>query len=392
LTRTLQSKLKRQRARRQAVFLVFGCTAVVGLVLLVFTLTPPPDGDATGNSGIHTQTAGEVIQSPEVQQQAAASTVAPTLSLGVGGDVTFGLAVADSLAQKEPAYPWAEVSPLFGLYDVTVVNLEGPLCHGASPDPGQTSLDQRGDTSNAAPMAEAGIDAVCLANDHIMDYGAAGLEETLNVLRVQGLGTFGAGSSAEAAVKPLVFEAENGANIALLSFSDVSSPASAASEDTSGISEVSLESIGEMVGAAAQDAHYVAVFIHWGEVGSADITPRQREIAATCVEAGADLVVGCHPHVVQGIEVISGVPVIYSLGNLLFSSESEAGKNAIFAGCRFSGGRLTSLELIPLRVEGGQPVPLCAGQAEDLLRQLEAASPGANLEISPATSTATLSL
>ncbi len=219
-----------------------------------------------------------------------------------------------------------------------------------------------------------------------------GLEETLNVLRAQGLGIFGAGSSASSAQKPLVLEAENGASIALLSFSDVSSPASAAGEDTPGISEASLETIGEMVGAAAQDAHYVAVFMHWGEVGSADITARQREIASACVEAGADLVIGCHPHVVQGIEVISGVPVIYSLGNLVYSSESEAGKNAIFAGCRFSGGRLTGLELIPLRVEGGQPMPLYAGQAEDLLRQLEAASPGVNLEISPATSTATLSL
>jgi len=390
LTRTLQSKLKRQRARRQAVFLAVGCTAVVGLVLLVFTLTSPRY-EESGNSSIHTQTAGELIQSPQAQQQATASTLTPTLSLGVGGDVTFGLAVADLIAQKEPAFPWAEVSPLFGLYDITVVNLEGPLCSGAPPDPVQTSLDLRGATSNAAPMAEAGIDALCLANDHIMDYGAGGLEETLNVLRAQGLGIFGAGSSASSAQRPLVLEAENGASIALLSFSDVSSPASAAGEGTPGISEASLETIGEMVGVAAQDAHYVAVFMHWGEVGSADITARQREIASACVEAGADLVIGCHPHVVQGIEVISGVPVIYSVGNLVYSSESEAGKNAIFAGCRFSGGRLASLELIPLRVEGGKPTPLYAGQAEELLKDLEAASPGVSLEISPATSTATLS-
>jgi poly-gamma-glutamate capsule biosynthesis protein CapA/YwtB (metallophosphatase superfamily) len=390
LTRTLQSKLKRQRARRQTVFLVFGCTAVVGLALLVFTLTSPHYGEENGN-GIHTQTAGEFIQAPEEQQEAT-DAATPTLSLGVGGDVTFGLAVADLIAQSGPAYPWTEVSPLFGLYDITAVNLEGPLCSNASPGTSQTSLDLRGDASNAAPMAEAGIDALCLANDHIMDYGVAGLEETLSVLGTLNLGAFGAGSGASTAQKPLVIEAENGASIALLSLSDVSSPASAADEDTPGISEASLETIGEMVGAAAQDAHYVAVFVHWGEVGSADVTPRQREIAAACVAAGADLVVGCHPHVVQRIEVISGVPVIYSLGNLVYSSESEAGKNAIFAGCRFSEGRLTSLEIIPLRVEGGKPTPLYAGQAEELLRSLEAASPGVDLVVSPATGTATLSL
>ncbi|MEW6553467.1 MAG: CapA family protein [Actinomycetota bacterium] len=389
MTRTLQSKLKRQRARRQAVFLVFGCTAVVGLVLLVFSLTSPRYDD--GDSGIHTQTAGEFIQATEAEERSS-SAATPTLSLGVGGDVTFGLAVADLIAQGEPAYPWAEVSPLFGLYDFTVVNLEGPLCSGTISSSTRDSLDMRGDTCNAATMAEAGIDALSLANDHIMDYGAAGLEETLSALGAQGLGGFGAGTGAAAAERPLLLEAPSGATIALLSFSDVATPTSAAGEDTPGVCEASLEDLEEKVGAAARQAHYVAVFVHWGEVGSAEITRRQREIAAACVAGGADLVVGCHPHVVQGIEVISGVPVIYSLGNLVYSSESEAGKNSIFAACRFNMGRLTSLEIIPLRVEGGRPTPLYDGQAEELLRGLKAASPGVDLEISPATSTATLGL
>ena len=296
------------------------------------------------------------------------------------------------VAQAGPAYPWAEVSPLLGLYDITVVNLEGPLCSAAQPGSGQGSLDQRGDTVNAAPMADAGIDAVCLANDHIMDHGAEGLEETLDVLHAQGLGTIGAGSSTEAAAGPLVLEAGNGASIALLSFSDVSPSTTAAGEESPGVSQASLERIAEAVRAAAGGAHYVAVFMHWGEMASPDITSRQREIAAACIGAGADLVVGCHPHVVQGIEVISGVPVIYSLGNLVYSPESEAGKNAVFAGCRFGGGRLTALELIPLRVEAGKPTPLLGAQAEGLLRDLEQASPGVDLEVSPATSTASLSL
>jgi poly-gamma-glutamate synthesis protein (capsule biosynthesis protein) len=239
-------------------------------------------------------------------------------------------------------------------------------------------------------MAAAGIDAVCLANDHIMDYGASGLEETLNILRAEGLGAFGAGSSAGAAERPLVLEAGNGASIALLSFCDVAPSAYAAGEDAPGISTASLERIVEMVEAAALEAHYVAVFVHWGEVGSQEITPRQREIATACAGAGADLVVGCHPHVVQGIEVLNGVPVIYSLGNLVFSPESEMGKTAIFAGCRFSGGRLSGLEIIPLWVEGARPVPLSGEQAEEALKYLETASPGVQVEISPATGTATI--
>jgi poly-gamma-glutamate synthesis protein (capsule biosynthesis protein) len=371
-------------------FLVFGCAGVIGLVLLVFTLTSPRYA-SEGNYS-EAQTAGEVTTPLEEVPEVTEGAGAPSLSMGIGGDVTFGLAVADVIEREGAAYPWAAVAPLFEDYDVTVANLEGPFCRGSEPNPDQPSIYLRGDASYAAPMADAGIDAVCLANDHIMDYGTAGLEETLNTLRAEEIGVFGAGSNKRAADQPLLIESANGASVALLSFCDVAPPAYVAGDDSPGVSRASLDGIREIVGTAAGEAPYVVVFVHWGDVGSADITSRQREIAQACVDAGADLVVGSHPHVVQGIEVISGVPIIYSLGNLVFSSESEAGKNAVFAGCSFSGDRLTRLDLIPLRVEGARPTPLAGEQAESVLRQLEATSPGVGLEISPLTGTATLRL
>ncbi len=392
MTRVLQNKLKRQRERRQAVFLVCGCTLVVGLVLLVFTLTSPHYADEHGNGSTYAQTAGEVIQAPGEQAQETAGEDAPALSLGLGGDVSFGLAVADIIAQQGPAYPWADICPYFAVYDFTAVSMESPLCRGTTPNQAQPSVYLRGDASCAAPMAEAGIDAVCLANDHIMDYGAAGLEETLNTLRAVGLGACGAGASRIAAERPLVLKAENGATVALLSFCDVAPPSFAAGEDMPGVSVATLEGITGAVVTAAQGSDYVAVFVHWGEVGSTSVTERQREVAAACASAGADIVVGCHPRVIQGIEVISGVPVIYSLGNLVFSADSEAGKNAVLAGCRFSAGRLSSLELVPLRVEGAKPTPIAGEQAIDLLEQLKTASPGVDLLVSPTTGTATLVL
>lgn len=392
MTRTLQSRLKRQRARRQAVFLVFGCTAVVGMVLLVFTLTSPHYNGESSYAGAEAQAAEEAIARPQGRAQAPLSLEAPPLSLGVGGDVTFGLAVADVIASEGTAYPWTDISPLFGAYEIIAVNMEGPLCRDDIPASVQSSVCLRGDASCAAPMADAGIDAVCLANDHIMDYGTAGLEETLNVLRAEGLASFGAGCNLVAAERPLVLEAENGAKVAMVSFCDVSSPAREAGDDTPGIAGLSLERIGETIGAAETDAHYTVVLAHWGEVGSQEITQRQREIAKACVDAGADLVVGYHPHVVQGIELIEGVPVIYSLGNLVFSPESETGKSAIFVGCRFNGGGLTGLEIVPLDVDGGKPVPLSGERAVDVLNYLKTASPGVDFDMSPVTGTANIML
>lgn len=392
MTRTLQNRLKRQLAKRQVIFLVLGCSVVIGLVLVVFALTSQRYPGDQGSSDNDVAAAGEFIEAPRETEREPLGAGAPPLSLGIGGDVTFGLAVADIIEREGPGYPWTDVSVLFGEYDLTIVNLESPLCRGGETHPDQSSLYLRGDTSCAAPMATAGVDAVCLANDHIMDYGSAGLEETLNILRGENLGAFGAGSNRRAAEQSLVLEVDNGARVALLSFCDVAPPSYTAGGSSPGISASSLDRIEEAVGRAAEETPYVVVYLHWGELGSTEITSRQRELARACIQAGADLVVGCHPHVVQGIEVIDGIPVVYSLGNLVFSSEDEAGKKGIFVGCRFGGGSLTGLEVIPLRVAEAKPLPLAREQAEIFLRELDVASPAVQLEISPETGTAALPL
>jgi poly-gamma-glutamate synthesis protein (capsule biosynthesis protein) len=232
-------------------------------------------------------------------------------------------------------------------------------------------------------MAAAGVSGVCLANDHAMDYGAQGLEETLNVLRGVKMGACGAGSNRHAAGQPMVLKAPGGAGVALLSFSDVGPESYAAGEDTPGINAVStLEELGEAVSAAAGAAPYVVVFFHWGEKGGREITSRQREIAYVCARAGADLVVGCHPHVVQGIEIVEGAPVIYSLGDLLYNGRDGSGEGLV-ASCRFDDGALRSLRLFPVRA-GKQGAELARGEeARRLLDDLAAASPGVDLRVSP---------
>jgi poly-gamma-glutamate capsule biosynthesis protein CapA/YwtB (metallophosphatase superfamily) len=390
LRRTLNNKMKRQQAKRQTAFLIIGCFALAALVASVYGLTPsnPPIKNEV-------EVKSAAFQNPVQTEDVTATSTqedAEPLSLGIGGDVCFGLDVADLIATEGPAYPWSEITPLLKSYDLTAVNLEGPLCRGGESNPNQPSFKVKGDIACAAPMAEAGVSAVCLANDHIMDYGSQGLEETLNILHGQDLKACGAGSSKKAAQEALVMDTDNGARIALLNFCDVAQPSYTAGDDSPGLSAADTARIGELVEQAKQEAPYVVVIFHWGAMGSSGITSRQRELAHASIQAGADLVVGSHPHLVQGLELYEGVPIIYSLGNLVFSAQSEEGKNGIFAGCAFDGGRLTSLEIVPLQVNRGQPVPLSGDQAEHLLRDLAASSPGVDLFISPQTATATLNL
>lgn len=382
MSRTLNNRLRRRQNRRQAVFLISGCAGVTLLVLLVFTFAPTK----TPQRGAVVEVKGEVATAGGM---AAGGTLeaddgsVPPLSLAVGGDVCFGLGTADYMAASGPAYPWAEIAALLSACDFSVANLEGPLCRSGTPHPDQPTNHIKGDASCAPPMAAAGLDALCLANDHIMDYGSAGLEETLNILSGQDMEGFGAGPSRQVAEQPLVMEADNGARLALVAFCDVAPPSYAAGENSPGISAAASERVAGAVSRAAEEAPYVMAYFHWGELSSPYITARQRELARAAVAAGADLVVGCHSHMVQGMEIWQGVPVIYSLGNLVFSARSSEEWSGILASCRFADGRLAELEITPLRLDGARPAALCGAEAEAALQQIVGRSPGADLHITP---------
>jgi poly-gamma-glutamate synthesis protein (capsule biosynthesis protein) len=345
------------------------------LISLVFVLTP----STTPREEVEVR--GEQIRPEDEEAVEDDGGGSAPLSLGLGGDVCFGLDVAPFIVNNGPDYPWSEISPLLESFDITAVNLEGPLCRSEITHPDQPSFHVRGEDSCVSPMALAGVDAVCLANDHIMDYGSKGLEETLHLLHGEEIDSFGAGASGQAARQPLIKENEGGTRVALLAFCDVAPPSYYATEDSPGLSEAALDRIPELV-AAAEEAPYVVVVLHWGEMGSKDITPRQRELARACVDAGADLVAGSHPHVIQGIEIWEGVPIIYSLGNLVFFSQSEEGKRGLFAGCYFDEGGLKALELMPLRLEGARPAGAVGEMAMRILQDVASASPGVEMDIS----------
>lgn len=378
MRRTLNNRLKRLQLRRQAIFIVCISILVPSLAVLVFAVTPS-SSDA-GNQEASVNDAAEVeVGGVEVVQSGFEDS--PPVSLGIGGDVCFGLEVADIVSARGPDYPWSEISPLFAGYDFTALNLEGPLCSSGEPNPNQVSFSVRGSEKYAPCMAEAGVDAVCLANDHVMDYGSEGLEETLKAVGEQGIRCFGAGLSRDAAEQPAVLKGENGGRVALLAFCDVAPSSYAAGEDVPGLAEADPARVRELVGKAAMEEPHVVVFIHWGNVGSAEITSRQRELAHVCAEAGADLVVGSHPHIIQGIELWKGVPVLYSLGNLVFHSRSLEGRDGLLAGCSFTGGELAGLQLLPIGVEEARPASLEGGEAERVLMILADRSPGVRMEI-----------
>ena len=200
--------------------------------------------------------------------------------------------------------------------DLVIANLENPLVDGGCAVPGKCTL--RGAVGWAQVLKDVGVHAVTLANNHIMDYGKEGLLSTLDALDQAGIQYVGAGQDIAGAEGPLLFNIK-GKKIALIARTSVvvASP-SYAGESAPGVAFFDLEQTVEMVGHLKKTSDYVVLLIHWGLEEYLYPSPDQRKQAKILVEAGVDLILGHHPHVLQGTESIQTSLVNYSAGNFFF--------------------------------------------------------------------------
>lgn len=221
-------------------------------------------------------------------------------------------------------------------------------------------------------LKAAGVTAVTLANNHSMDYGYQGLFDTLSVLREADIAATGAGRNAAEASRPLLLAAA-GRLICLQAYSRTLPESFWARATEPGTAHADLAGLRRDVQACAAFAHFTVVSFHWGAEMTSKAADYQRELAKAAVAAGADLVVGHHPHVLQEIEIISGKPVFYSLGNFAFGT-LPAGKQQEGMAVRVTLPRASvarpQYELVPLQVRNSlvrfQPRPLQKGESDPI--------------------------
>ena len=170
-------------------------------------------------------------------------------------------------------------------------------------------------------LKEMGIDVVTLANNHILDFGTDPLIDSGTTLDVAGIDYVGAGENLERA-KKLLLRRVNGTTIGYLGASRVYMDASwAATAGRPGVfSTYDPRDLVAEIEAAREVCDYLVVYVHWGIERDTKPQEYQRTLAMNYIDAGADLVVGSHPHVLQGVEYYNGKPILYSLGNFVFGS------------------------------------------------------------------------
>jgi poly-gamma-glutamate synthesis protein (capsule biosynthesis protein) len=295
-------------------------------------------------------------------------------TLTAGGDVLADRSIRSVMDAHGPAGPFRKVTAFFEASDFGLVNLETPLTDGGSP---QTWKDVvfKGDPRLAKGLSQAGINVVTLANNHAMDQGASGLLDTLKWLRKQDVAACGAGKDLDDAYTPRVLETD-GVEVAFLGFTDVvpvGYPATASSPGTTpGRSDVNA--MKRAVAKAAKRSDYVVVSWHWNFEFKTAPTALELTEGKAAIDAGADLVIAHHPHVLQGIQVYHGGLIAYSLGDLVFDHCSGAMAETVLIKAEVNAKRIEA-KLIPVALAyDGTPTRVRGSQAASILDRVQSYS------------------
>jgi Bacterial capsule synthesis protein PGA_cap len=230
--------------------------------------------------------------------------------------------------------------------DLTLANFENPVLENAVWHPEEPSFT--GDLRLLPILDQAGIDGVTLGNNHVLDAGDSGLEETLGHLEDAGISHAGAGMDLEAAHEPMLFDL-GGLKVGVLSYQGVPSYEWAwATPSVPGTAPLEEEIIREDVRELRPEVDLLVVMPHWGIEYTAPPEPEQVELAHAMIDEGADLVVGDHAHWAKGIEVYEDKPVFYGTGNFLFDQAwSEATSTGIFVEATVYEDRVVQARPVP---------------------------------------------
>jgi poly-gamma-glutamate capsule biosynthesis protein CapA/YwtB (metallophosphatase superfamily) len=278
--------------------------------------------------------------------------VSPTIALG--GDLMLGRGVAETLADRPPAELWSpELRAVFDEAEIVVVNLECCISDRGEPwEPERKPFHFRAPPRAIDALIAIGVQAVWLANNHALDFGRQALVDTLDHLAAAGIAVVGAGRDLDEARAGRTIEA-GGALIGLVAFADHPAEFAATSGDPGiGFADITRGAPAWVLGEVQRLLRTCDVVIggpHWGPNMRPTPPPRHRTVADDLIAAGLGALAGHSAHVVHGVQLIDGVPIMYDLGDLLddYAVDSRLRNDLGMLALLTPGERL---ELVPLRL------------------------------------------
>lgn len=336
------------------------------------TTEPKKDDSSTDNTDDTSKDSQEETTTPEPTAEPVSITVSMVGDCTLGTDVNFDQSTSfDAFYQmkNDPGYFFQNVKDIFTADNLTVANMEGTLT--TSNDRQQKTFAFKGNPSYTEILTQGGVEATNLANNHSHDYGDQSYEDTIQYLEAAGITTFGYDRTAVMDVK--------GIKVGLIGIYEL--------KDGLGRQQQVIDTIQEV---KDQGAQVIIVSFHWGTEKSNIPDDIQKTLAHLAIDQGADLVVGHHPHVLQGIEKYQGKNIVYSLGNFCFGgNKNPSDKDTMIFQQTFTveNGELVEddvTNIIPcsLSSESGynnyQPMVLEGSEKERVLQKIEEFSAALN--------------
>jgi len=291
------------------------------------------------------------------------------VTIAFGGDVHFEGAIRRHLLD-DPTTVFAGIAGTLRKADLAVVNLETAITERGTPEDKQYVF--RAPARAFTALRAAGIDVVTNANNHGMDYGEVGLQDTLAAAQTARFPLVGSGQNEAEAYAPWVADVR-GSRVAFLGASQVIAP-SVIKRWTAGPEQAGLASayrVGRLTQAvreARRQADVVVVYLHWGEERHSCPSDEQRTLAEQLAEAGADVVVGSHAHVVQGSGFLKRTYVAYGLGNFLFYNKATTSVLTL----TLTGRKVTHVTRTPAELRYGWTTRMTGPSAVREVRRQEA--------------------
>jgi len=287
------------------------------------------------------------------------------------GDIMLSREVERRMINNEDfKYPFLKTADITRSGDIVFGNLETSIINGRTIQ--NNEMVFRADLRAVEGLVFAGFNVLSLANNHIMNFGKAGLESTIKILDENNILHIGAGTSEEEIYKPVIKDIK-GIKFAFLGFTYNFDQRKSFNGETYGMANMEIEKMKESVKKAKSKNDIVIVSMHAGTEYKTFSNSFQENFARRAIDAGAHLIIGHHPHVVQNVEKYKEGYILYSLGNFVFdqmwSNETRLG---VIAEITFQDKKVKSIEFIPVKIyDYSQPAVLEGAEAEMILERLK---------------------
>jgi hypothetical protein len=365
---------RRPKRYRGLILLVLLIVVLVAAAAAAIVVLKPFSGGVSAGQP-QPQAASAESPSPTPSSSPAKTTPPQPAAVTItgGGDVIGGFGVSSVVASMGSGL-FRSIAPSFKKSDFGFVNLESPLTTGGDPQ-GWKDVVIKGNPALAPAMAKSGINVVTMANNHAGDMGDSGLLDSIRYCEKNHIAVVGAGRNLKEAQAGVVLKTSGrasadgtirAAKTAFLGFSDVlpvGYPATATSPGTSP-GRANLNAVKRNIRAAAKKADYVVVGWHWNFEYKRAPSYLESSEGKAAVDAGADLVIAHHPHLLDGVQAYHGGLIVYSLGNLVFSGFAGETAQTVLVRAKVTPTSIDA-QLIPV-VTSGSGVPTLAGGSTGL--------------------------